>query len=157
MFYTVGEMAKLLGVAPSTLRFYDKQGLLPFVERSGSGTRIFTDKDYEWLMIVECLKKTGMQIKDIYAFLQMTMQGEETIDARLQLFYKQREAVKKQMTELQEALDVINYKCWYYETAKALGTTEIPEKMCLKDIPEPYRAIKSKLAASDRFLNNDNS
>jgi len=57
MLYTVGEMAKRLGIAPSTLRFYDKEGLLPFVERSSGGMRMFKDSDYEWLQIIECLKK----------------------------------------------------------------------------------------------------
>jgi len=57
MFYTVGEMAKLLGVPASTLRYYDKEGLLPFVERSSGGIRMFKDQDYEWLKIIECMKK----------------------------------------------------------------------------------------------------
>lgn len=57
MIYTVGEMAKKLGVAPSTLRYYDQEGLLPFVQRSGNGMRIFNDTDYEWLQIIGCLKK----------------------------------------------------------------------------------------------------
>lgn len=57
MLYTVGEMAKRLGVAASTLRYYDKEGLLPFVERSSGGIRMFKDADFEWLQIIECLKK----------------------------------------------------------------------------------------------------
>ncbi|MFV0411804.1 MAG: MerR family transcriptional regulator [Oscillospiraceae bacterium] len=148
MFYTVGEMAKMLSVAPSALRFYDKQGLLPFVQRSDGGMRIFTEKDYEWLLIVDCLKKTGMQIKDIRAFIQMIMQGDETIEERLQLFYNQRKVVKQQMLELQQTLNVIEYKCWYYETAKKLGTTEIPENMRTEKIPEPHRTTKSKMLAT---------
>ncbi|MFV0351246.1 MAG: MerR family transcriptional regulator [Oscillospiraceae bacterium] len=150
MFYTVGEMAKLLCVAPSTLRFYDKQGLLPFVQRSDGGMRIFTEKDYEWLLIVDCLKKTGMQIKDIRAFIEMTIQGDETIDERLQLFYNQRKVVKQQMLELQETLNVIEYKCWYYETAKKLGTTKVPENMKPEEIPEQYRETKRKMSAENK-------
>ena len=65
MVYTVGEMAKKIGVAPSTLRYYDKEGLLPFVERSGGGMRMFMDSDLDWLRIIECLKRTGMPIKEI--------------------------------------------------------------------------------------------
>lgn len=65
MTYTVGQMAKMLGLAGSTLRYYDKEGLLPFVERSSGGIRMFREKDYEWLQIIECLKKAGMSIKDI--------------------------------------------------------------------------------------------
>lgn len=80
MTYTVGEMASRLGVAPSTLRYYDKEGLLPFVERSDGGFRVFKDSDFEWLQIIECLKKTGMQLSDIKRFVDMAMQGDATID-----------------------------------------------------------------------------
>ena len=60
MAYTVGEMARRLGVPASTIRYYDKEGLLPFVGRSSGGIRVFTEKDFEWLRIIECLKKTGI-------------------------------------------------------------------------------------------------
>ncbi|MGN1451895.1 MAG: MerR family transcriptional regulator, partial [Eubacteriales bacterium] len=78
MVYTVGEMAKLLGVPASTLRYYDKEGLLPFVERSSGGMRMFQKKDLEWLRIIECLKKTGMPLKDIRTYIDMAMQGDDT-------------------------------------------------------------------------------
>ena len=118
MLYTVGEMAKLLGVPASTLRYYDREGLLPFVERSSGGIRMFKDSDYEWLKIIECLKKTGMPLKDIRTFLQMCLQGDETIEARLDMMKKQREVVKARMKELQQTLDTLDFKCWYYETAR---------------------------------------
>lgn len=144
MLYTIGEMAKLLGVAPSTLRYYDKEGLLPFVERSGGGIRVFGEKDYEWLTIIECLKKTGMPIKDIKDFIYMSMQGDETIDARLALFEKRREAVKEQIERLNETLGIIEYKCWYYETAKKAGTLDVHKGMPEEDVPERLRTIKRK-------------
>lgn len=126
MVYTIGEMANLLGVAPSTLRYYDKEGLLPFMERSGGGMRVFTDKDYEILKIIHCLKASGMQIKDIREFIRLVSLGDESIDARLELFRKRRLEVEKQMAELRETLDVVNFKCWYYETAQKAGTTAVP-------------------------------
>lgn len=58
MYYTVGEMAKKLGLAPSTLRYYDQKGLLPFVERTDGGIRRFKDGDCEWLRVIGCLKGT---------------------------------------------------------------------------------------------------
>ena len=75
MLYTVGEMAKVMGVPASTLRYYDNEGILPCVERSNGGIRMFTDKDYEWLKVVECLKKSGLSIKDIKAFTEMIDRG----------------------------------------------------------------------------------
>ena len=62
MTYTISEIAQMLGVAPSTLRYYDKEGLLPPIKRSPGGNRVFEQQDYEWLLIIECLKKAGMQL-----------------------------------------------------------------------------------------------
>ena len=90
MTYTVGQMAKMLGLAGSTLRYYDKEGLLPFVERSSGGIRMFREKDYEWLQIIECLKKAGMSIKDIKKYIVLLQQGDSTIQERLELFQHQR-------------------------------------------------------------------
>lgn len=69
MFYTVGEMADKLNVAPSTLRYYDKEGLLPFVERSSGGIRMFKEEDFQWLSIIECLKKRGFPSKKLRPLL----------------------------------------------------------------------------------------
>jgi DNA-binding transcriptional MerR regulator len=145
MIYTVGEMAKMLSVAPSTLRYYDKEGLLPFVERSRGGMRMFKDADFEWLYIIECLKKTGMPIKDIRDFITMVMKGDETIGERLELFCKQRKAVEEQIRQLQATLDILNYKCWYYETAQKAGTTAVPREMSLEEVPEQLRHAKEML------------
>lgn len=145
MVFTVGEMAKLLGVPTSTLRYYDKEGLLPFVERSPGGMRLFQDKDYEWLQIINCLKKTGMPLKEIRIYIDMAMQGDSTIDGRLKLLLKQREAVQAQMADLQKTLDTLDFKCWYYETAQKAGTTAVPRSMPLEDIPEQYRAARITL------------
>ena len=93
MNYTIGEMAKKIGVAPSALRYYDKEGLLPFVERSEGGIRMFKDSDIEWLNIIECLKKTGMSIKEIKKFIDWCIEGDSTIDKRLALIDKQRKNV----------------------------------------------------------------
>ncbi len=145
MVYTVGEMAKLMGVPASTLRYYDKEGLLPFVERSSGGMRMFQEKDYEWLRIIECLKKTGMPLRDIRAYIDMAMRGDETIRERLALIRKQRQAVLRQMEELQQTLDTLDFKCWYYETAEEAGTTVWFESMSIEDVPQRYRAAMMSL------------
>lgn len=145
MSYTIGQMANLLNISPSTLRYYDKEGLLPFIERSKSGIRIFKDSDYEWLKIIECFKKTGMQLKDIRSFILMAMQGDVTINERLQLIANQRKTVISQIDELKEKLGMLDFKLWYYETAKKVGTTEGLKNMSLSDIPEQYRDVRKKL------------
>lgn len=145
MVYTVGEMAKRLGVAPSTLRYYDQEGLPPFVERSSGGIRVFKDNDYEWLQVIGCLKKTGMQLKDIKSFIEMAMQGDETIEPRLALIVKQKEAVKAQIAELEETLRALEFKQWYYETAKENGSTAVPRNITLNELPEQFREVRLKL------------
>lgn len=145
MVYTVGEMAKRLGVAPSTLRFYDKEGLLPFVERSNGGVRVFKEADYEWLMIIECLKKTGMPLRDIKVFIEMAIEGDDTIDKRLALIRNQKASIERQIAELSEIQKVLEFKEWYYTTAKESGSTNIPRNMALNELPEEFREIRKKL------------
>lgn len=146
MVYTVGELAKILDVQPSTLRYYDKEGLLPFVERSSGGIRMFKDSDIEWLKIIECMKKAGMSIKDIRTYIQLAMQGDETIDERLSLFIKQREEVKKQLNTLENTLDVLDYKIWFYQTAKNLGSVDKVKKLNDNAIPKKQLKIKKQLS-----------
>ena len=82
MVYTVGEMAKKLDVPASTLRYYDKEGLLPFVERSSGGIRMFQESDFEWLQVIGCMKKAGMSIRDIRQYIELALRGDDTIDTR---------------------------------------------------------------------------
>ncbi len=144
MLYTVGEMAKKLNVAPSTLRYYDREGLLPFVERSSGGIRMFNDSDFEYLSTIECLKKTGMPIKDIKTFIDWCIKGDTTIEQRLALIDKQRESVLKQMEQMQETLDMLNYKHWYYETAKKAGTCAVHASMEENKVPKEFRNVREK-------------
>ena len=136
MAYSIGVMAQKLNVAPSTLRYYDKEGLLPFVERSNGGVRIFKDEDYAFLKIIHCLKASGMQIKDIREFISLVMQGDETIDARLELFKKRRSELEKQMADLQETLEALNYKCWYFKEAEKKGDVYYYKNMPEDELPE---------------------
>lgn len=142
MYYTIGEAAKMLGVAPSTLRYYDKEGLLPGVERSSGGVRRFTGRDLDWFHIIDCLKRSGLSIKDIREYIRLVGQGDETIEARLELFRRQRDIVRKQLVELQQTLDTLEYKCWFYETAKAAGTTDAPDQIPIDALPENIRRIR---------------
>lgn len=139
MICTVGEIAKRMGIAPSTLRYYDKEGLLPFVERSGGGIRVFKDEDWQWLSIIECLKKAGVSVKDIKIFIDWCMEGDSTIDQRLNLMEQQRAAVAQQIDQMQKTLSLLDYKCWYYQTAKQAGTCKIHDTMQEQDIPETLR------------------
>ena len=146
MLYTVGEMAKILSIPASTLRYYDKEGLLPCMERSSGGIRMFTDKDYEWLKVIECLKQSGLSIKDIRNFIGMAMQGDAaSLQNRLTLFQSRRDAVKKQIEDMQETLELLEFKCWYYEQAIEDGTEEKVRSLSLDEIPKQYQDIHKKM------------
>ena len=148
MIYTVGEMAQKLGVPASTLRYYDKEGLLPFVERSSGGIRMFRENDFEWLQVIRCMKKAGMSIKDIRQYIELSIQGDDTIDTRLEMFRHQREVLTQQIQQLQHTLETVEYKCWFYEAAKAAGTVDVPGAMTDADVPEQFRAIRQELRAT---------
>lgn len=145
MVYTVGEMAKRMGVAASTLRYYDKEGLLPFVERSPGGIRLFRETDVEWLNVIGCLKSAGMSIGDIREYIRLAMQGDGTIDQRLALFKRQRETLLRQMAALQNTLDMLDYKCWFYEQAQAAGSIDAVENLGEDALPERFQGVRRSL------------
>lgn len=146
MTYTIGEMAKLLGLTTSTLRYYDKEGILPFAKRNENGIRIFKDEDISWFNMIDCMKKAGMSIKDIREYIEMTLQNDDTtIDARLAMFHRQQEKLRKQMEELKQSIEMVDYKCWYYELAKEKGSVKEPLEMDILEVPKEYRSIRQKL------------
>jgi len=126
--YTIKEAAIKMNLPVSTIRYYDKQGLLPFVQRSESGYRMFSEKDIGLLNMIECLKLTGMPIKEMKQFTLWLQQGDDSLQERYQMFLERRKAVVQQIAQLQQTLKVIDYKCWYYETAIQAGTEAIHNK-----------------------------
>jgi len=145
MFYTINDVSKRTNLTPYTLRFYAKEGLLDFAERSANGTRMFKDSDFELIHVIECLKSTGMSIKDIKSFADWCMEGDSTIENRLEMFKTRRKDVEAQIAALQETLDVVKYKCWYYETAKEAGTCAVHDTINPEDIPADMLKTKIKL------------
>lgn len=125
MYYSIGEVAEKINLPKSTIRYYDKEGLLPFVERKESGIRMFAESDISMLQVIECLKSTGLSIKDIKKFSDWCTKGDQTLQERYELFLESRKNVKEQMAELEKTLELIEHKCWYYETALEAGTESI--------------------------------
>lgn len=145
MPYSIGEVAQRTGIAASTLRYYDKEGLLPAVERTAGGIRVFNDSDLEQLKVIECLKKTGMSIKDIKRFIDWCQVGDEACTHRQAMFHERRDAVRAQMDELRRTLDTIEYKCWYYDTAVAAGDAGAPGRVPLEELPDGIRAARERM------------
>lgn len=114
--YTIGQVSKISGLPISTLRYYDRQGLFPGLGRT-SGIRRFSDRDLEALRIIECLKRSGLELKDIKQFMDWCAEGAATYSQRKALFEKQRETVEAEIAHLGKVLDMLRFKCWYYEQA----------------------------------------
>lgn len=127
MTYSIGEVSEMLAIPISTLRYYHKKGLLPLIERTNGNIRIFSDMDVRWLNMIDCLKNTGMELKEIKTFFEWCEKGDSTIDKRYEMFLERNRETKRQIAILQKSLDLINYKCEYYRIAKEAGTTNIPE------------------------------
>ncbi len=128
MAYSIKQAAEIMNVTPSTLRFYDKQGLLPNISRRESGYRAFSEDDMAMLRLIACLKKTGMPIKDIQEYISLVALGDESLNERYEIILARKAEVEKQMKELQETLDFVNRKCKYYEEAIAAGTEAIYQR-----------------------------
>ncbi|NCB90969.1 MAG: MerR family transcriptional regulator [Clostridia bacterium] len=131
--YSIGEVAQLLNISVSTLRYYDKEGLLDNVERTEGGIRVFKDKDIQQLHMVECLKNTGMQLKDIRTFFLWCKEGDSTIEKRYQMFLDRKKELETQMQLLQNSLDLVTYKCEFYRLAVEEGTLDSPKLEELKE------------------------
>jgi len=145
MIYTISEAAETLGLTAPTLRYYDKEGLLPFVDRSAKGIRMFKKDDFEWLRLIGCLKATGMPIKDIKKFIDWFTEGDSTLMQRREMFHERRRAVEEQIEDLKKTLEMVEYKCWFYDTAVAAGSTDAPKNIKSEDLPEEIRELKRKL------------
>jgi DNA-binding transcriptional MerR regulator len=115
MNYTIGQVAKLNSLTISQLRYYDKQGLLPFLKRTESGDRIFDEDALKFIDMILCLKNTGMPIKKIKQFVDWSMDGEETLQKRLELMEQQEKNVLGQIKETEENLKKIQRKIAKYE------------------------------------------
>ncbi|MDL2297818.1 MerR family transcriptional regulator [Synergistaceae bacterium OttesenSCG-928-D05] len=145
MPYSIGEAARMTGVNISTLRYYDREGLFPKISRTDGGIRIFSDVEMETLQIIECLKMTDMPIKDIKQFLDWCQAGDSTLQQRRDMFYERLDCMNRKMQELQQTINTVKYKCWYYDTALSAGTEEVSKNMSEKDMPEEIQIYKREM------------
>lgn len=144
MAYTIAQAAEMTGLSPSAIRYYDKEGLLPQVERKNV-IRIFQDMDIRWLHLLTCLKNTGMPIKRIRKYAEMAQRGDETLKERQALIEEQRQFVQDQIDQLMFYMQELDFKEWYYRKALTLGSES---KLDLND----YERETGKKAPDDPNL-----
>jgi DNA-binding transcriptional MerR regulator len=116
--YTISEVAGHTGLSAHTLRWYERIGLMPHVDRTHTGQRRFTNRDLDWLSLVTKLRLTGMPVADMVRYAEMVRAGESTFAAREELLTAHREDVRQRIAELQSTLDVLDYKIDIYADAR---------------------------------------
>ena len=121
MTYSIKEVADMMNVEPSTLRYYDSMGLLPGVKRV-NGRRVFEDKDFKWLRVLNCMKKINMPIDKIKAYVELAEKGDSTLQERFDMILEQKQFVLGQIAELKNCLKEFEYKEWYYTEAIKAGS-----------------------------------
>lgn len=138
MMYTIGQVSEMLHIPASTLRYYDKEGLFPDLKRV-SGIRQFSEKELDALRIIECLKKSGMEIRQIRQYMQWCTEGSASYPKRKALFEEQKKRVEEELRRMNEILNMLKYKCWYYEQAIENGAEAPLPTIALEDMPEEIR------------------
>ena len=136
--YTIGQVSELFDLPISTLRYYDKQGLFPEMTRV-SGIRKFSDTEVEALSVIECLKKSGLEIKDIKRFMDWCVEGASTYPQRKELFEKQKASLEAEIERMNQVLDMLRFKYWYYEQAVQDGNEDRLRAMIPDGLPEGIR------------------
>ncbi len=128
MSYSIKDVAKMMGVTTATLRYYDQEGLLPNIKRV-NGIRVFEDKDFKWLRVLNCMKKINMPIKKIQKYIELARKGDSTLEERYQMILEQKSIIEQEIKKLQDCYKEFEYKEWYYKTAIDAGTESVVENV----------------------------
>lgn len=127
----------------STLRYYDKEGLFPNLERKGN-IRQFSDTELEAIRVIECLKKSGLEIKEIKQFFKWVSEGSSTYANRKKPFEFRKTAVEEEIKALEKTLAMLKFKCWYYEKALADGNEDKLKEMIPNKLPAGIQQLYDK-------------
>ena len=141
--YTIGQISKMFNLPVSTLRYYDKEGLFPNLNRKGN-IRQFGDTEIEAIRVIECLKKSGLEIKDIKQFFQWVSEGNSTYANRKELFETRKLAVEEEINALEKTLAMLKFKCWYYEKALTDGNEDKINEMIPDKLPAKIQQLYDK-------------
>jgi len=115
--YSPGQVAERTGFSLDTLRYYERVGLLDDIERNPGGQRVFTEDDLSWLMILRCLRETGMPIARMVRYAELARGGDETVAERLEVLEEHDRDIDRKIEQLRAEQDHIRAKIDYYRTA----------------------------------------
>ncbi|WP_406305215.1 MerR family transcriptional regulator [Streptomyces sp. NBC_00879] len=116
--YTISEVVAFTGLTAHTLRWYERIGLMPHIDRSHTGQRRFTNRDLDWLAFVGKLRLTGMPVADMVRYAELVREGEHTFEARQELLQQTRRDVRRRIAELHDTLAVLDHKIDFYADAR---------------------------------------
>ncbi|MBC1210622.1 MerR family transcriptional regulator [Listeria booriae] len=141
--YSIKDVAAYFDISISSIRFYDKNGLLPFVSKNESGHRVFTESDMNFIHTICCLKNTGMPIKDIKRYIQLCMNGPNSISERKTMLQEHKAHVLREQEKLQENLKEIDIKIARYDSKNATSIIQaqiqyVTAEKKAHDMPNPF-------------------
>lgn len=138
--YTIGQVSEMYNLPISTLRYYDKEGFFPNLMRKGN-IRHFSDVELEAIRIIECLKQSGLEIKEIKQFFQWVVEGPSSYEKRKELFETRKATVEDEIKAMEKTLALLKFKCWYYETAIKDGNEDGINAMLPDKLPEEIQKL----------------
>jgi DNA-binding transcriptional MerR regulator len=123
---TIREISEETGISPYTLRYYEREGILPYVKRDSSGNRFYDEESKEWLNFILALRTTGMPLSEIKHYVDLYQEGESTLKLRRQMMLKHKAKVEKDLSETIKHLEQINYKLALYDMQERGLTNMLP-------------------------------
>ena len=131
MNYTIKQVSEMTGLSIPTIRYYDKEGLLPDLQRKESGYRIFSDRDLEAIDLIGCFKESGLTIREIRHFMSLVRQGDVTLDERLAIYQMHIARLEEKLAAVQNALEHSRRTLAFYEIAAKTGSEETAKDLYL--------------------------
>ena len=113
----IAEVSERYGLSSDTLRYYERIGLLPPVNRSESGIRDYNELDVRRVEFIKCMRSAGLSIEVLIEYMGLVQQGDQTIEARKEILQEQRDLLAERVKEMQKTLDLLNHKVQVYESA----------------------------------------
>ena len=113
----IAEVSEQYGLSVDTLRYYERVGLIPPVNRSESGIRDYSELDLRRVDFIKCMRSAGLPIEVLIEYVALVQQGDQTIEARREILKEQRELLVTRMNEMQKTLDILDHKIEVYENA----------------------------------------
>ncbi len=112
---TISEVSQKYGISADTLRYYEKAGLIPPVNRKENGIRDYTETDCGWVEFIKCMREAGLSIEMLTQYIALYAKGNRTLQKRKDLLITERDRLKARIHKMQQTLKRLNYKISVYE------------------------------------------